>query len=159
MLDSLSHDTFAISEDRPDKQFLSRCCVVSQSDPGSTESLAVAQKLIISTPSSPAVVFVDRSADLRLAARCTVTARFGFSASSSSAPGAVFVHEAVEKAFSAHLVESLRAFLANRDGVKQSQLEDQVPKNRKNRQSQKEATGTEVLFSSASVEVIGVRDR
>ena len=159
LADSLSHDTFAISDRRADEQFLSRCCVVSQSDTGTTNALASAQMTVTSPHSSPAVLFVDRTADLKLAARCTVTARFGFHGSSSCAPNAVLVHEAVERAFSAQLLELLEIFLSIRVGSKDSQPRIQASQKGKGSQQQNGTAEMEVLFSNASVEVVVVRNR
>ena len=141
-----------------DEQFRNRCCVVSQSDSGTNENLALAKTLIRSPPSSPPLVFVDRTADLELAARCSIVARFGFNGSSACAPGAVFVHEAAEKAFSAHLVEFLRVFLTIRDNLKESQSQDKTLGKDKIPES-KEATDMEVLFSNSRVEIVVIRNR
>lgn len=63
------------------------------------------KKLIASPSSAKNVAFVDRSADLKLAARTLIVAKFGFGNTSSYAPDVVFVHEAVAKAFSAYTVD------------------------------------------------------
>lgn len=53
---------------------------------------------------------MDRTADLSLAARSLIVAKFGFGNSSCYAPDVVFVHEAVAKAFSARLVEVAKGY-------------------------------------------------
>ncbi|KEF61803.1 uncharacterized protein A1O9_03373 [Exophiala aquamarina CBS 119918] len=109
--EALSGDTFAISKERPAPSFLRQCAVVLQANEilstqskGSSD-LLWSKKLIASPSSAKNVAFVDRTADLRLAARTLVVAKFGFGNTSAYAPDVIFVHEAVAKAFSTHTVE------------------------------------------------------
>lgn len=118
--EALSGDTFAISKDRPDISFLRQCTIVLQENENlstptkGNSDLLWCRKLITSPSSAKNVAFVDRTADLKLAARTLVMAKFGFGNTSPYAPDVVFVHEAVAKSFSAQTVE-----LANRyfDGL------------------------------------------
>ncbi len=133
--------------------------MVLQSTAVTREYLASAKAMVTSPCSSPAVLFVDRTADLKLAARCTVTARFAFGGSSVCAPVAVLVHEAVEGVFSAHLLEFLKSFLATRDDLKESQLHSQASRKGKPPPPQNGTVETEVLFSDSGVEVVIIRNR
>ena len=159
LFDCLSHDTFAISDRRAEEQILNRCCVVSQSDAVTKACLALARTMVTSPPSSPGVLFVDRTAEVKLAARCIVASRFGFGGSSSCAPSAVLVHEAVEEAFCAYLLEFLKSFSSTQVGSKDSQLRNQALLDNKSSQPQKNAAEMEILFSDASVEVVIIRNR
>ena len=68
LLATLDLDTFAIANERPQSSFLMQCVVVSQSDAVLSESLA-ARKLIASPSSTRTFVFIDRTADVEVAAR------------------------------------------------------------------------------------------
>lgn len=112
----MSGDTFAVSKERPDSSFLRQCTVVLQTDevlstPTKESSDLLRSKKLIASPSSAKnLAFVDRTADLSLAARSLIVAKFGFGNSSCYAPDVVFVHEAVAKAFSARLVEVAKGY-------------------------------------------------
>ena len=107
LLEALDHDTFAVSERLPAAGFLQHCIVVQQvvSDSGVPDNIKTAKALISSPSSALNFAFVDRTADLKLAARCLLDARFSFKGTSSYAPDMVFVHEAVQKELSVNLVQ------------------------------------------------------
>ncbi|KAK0247518.1 hypothetical protein LTR91_024833 [Friedmanniomyces endolithicus] len=102
---TLSKDTFALSDTLPPVSFLQHCFVVQQneSDSATLEKLRSAKKVVRSPSPAPSICFVDRTADLEVAAQSVLEAAFAFEGSSPYAPNVFFVHEAVEKDFSATL--------------------------------------------------------
>lgn len=112
-MESLDHDTFAVSDALPPNEFLEQCVVVQQNgtdtDPSNTISTS-AKRLISSLVSSLNIFFMDRTADLRKASRSVLEANFAFKGTSSFAPAVVFVHEAIQSQFSDFLLQDVQAF-------------------------------------------------
>jgi hypothetical protein len=74
--------------------------IVQQND---EESLPRTPDSIVSSVAARCIAFVDREADIRVAARSIFQARFMFGGKSSYAPDIVFVHEAAVKLFHGHI--------------------------------------------------------
>ncbi|KAK5064921.1 hypothetical protein LTR84_000755 [Exophiala bonariae] len=150
----LSGDTFAVSKERPDSSFLRQCTVVLQTNEVLTTStkagsdLLESKKLIISPSSAKTLVVVDRTADISLAARSLIVAKFGFSNTSAYAPDVVFVHEAVAKTFSTRLVEVARSYF---DGLESNTGSN---KTSKGPGGSKALEGHNVLLSSKQGDII-----
>lgn len=113
LLDSLDHDTFAVSDAVPPNEFLEQSVVVQQNgiDTDLSNTIATSAKRLVSSPSfSLNIFFVDRTADLRIASRSVLEAKFAFKGTSSFAPTIVFVHEAVRSQFSDCLLQDVQTF-------------------------------------------------
>ncbi|MCJ1472608.1 hypothetical protein MMC13_001257 [Lambiella insularis] len=92
--EALDNEAFAFTTSRPD-DFPAKCLVVDQ-----TGTFQKAHSpLVASSPSSRAIAFVDRTADLTIAAREIVAARAAFGGKSPYAPDFVLVNEFVEEDF------------------------------------------------------------
>lgn len=102
---TLSKDTFALSDTLPPASFLQHCLVVQQneSDSATLEKLRSAKNVVGLPSPAPSFCFVDRTADLEVAVQSVLEAAFAFRGSSPYAPNVVFVHEAIERDFSATL--------------------------------------------------------
>ncbi len=98
---TLSKDTFALSDTLPPASFLQHCLVVQQneSDSATLEKLRWAKTVVGLPPPAPSFCFVDRTADLDVAVQSVFEAAFTFRGSSPYAPDVVFLHEAVERDF------------------------------------------------------------
>lgn len=94
---SLSSDTFGIASSRiTDEELLSKAIGVKQN--GSNVRWPQTNELI-SLPQSRAIAVVDRTANVQLAAKELVTARFSFNGTSPYAPDIVLVNEFAKKEF------------------------------------------------------------
>jgi hypothetical protein len=100
LLAGASKDTLAICTSRPASAVLAEFQIVQQSD---EDSLPRTPDSIVSSVAAKCIAFVDREADIRLAARCIFQARFMLGGKSSYAPDIVFVHEAAVKLFQGHI--------------------------------------------------------
>lgn len=69
-----------------------------------------AKRLVSSPVSSSNIFFIDRTADLRIASRSVLEAKFAFKGTSSFAPAVVFVHEAIRSQFSDYLSQDVQSF-------------------------------------------------
>lgn len=108
----------------------------------------------ISSPaSSKSIAFVDRGADIRLAARSIFQARFGFGGRSSYAPDFVFVHEAVARLFRDHLSHLWAHFQGTRGGqsIKASGNSDAS--------AQRPLKGFNTLHAGDSGVILEIKDR
>jgi hypothetical protein len=161
LLGAFDHDIFAISKGRPDDSFMRECILVTQTP---SQSNSVFQKLIYSPENSKDFVFVDRTADLKLAAQCMVAGRFGFNGSSSYSPDAVFIHEAVFTLLLTHLIPVVSSVVGDLNG----NIKVAVPasKNVERRSKQKpsleallELGGVTLLFSGAKGAIVQADDR
>ncbi|KAB8221949.1 Aldehyde/histidinol dehydrogenase [Aspergillus novoparasiticus] len=85
---ALDSDTFAISESRPDAEFLSTTRVLNQQSPD-----RLAPSILESPNTLRTVAVVDRTANLQEAAIDLVLARFAFNGSSPYAPDVVLVNQ------------------------------------------------------------------
>lgn len=92
--EAMDADTFAISEERPDSDFLSKTLVVSQVN---TPSLP--ESSLTSPVTAKTVAVVDGTADIPAAAKSLVAARFAFGGRSTYSPDVVLVQEFAMKAF------------------------------------------------------------
>lgn len=92
--EAMDADTFAISEERPDSDFLSKALVVSQVN---TPSLP--ESSLTSPVTARTVAVVDGTADIPAAAKSLVAARFAFGGRSTYSPDVVLVQEFAMKAF------------------------------------------------------------
>lgn len=162
LLSSLSLDTFGIAKERPDAEFLRQCTVVLQTDEVLNSSSQAASDLhsskgLIRSPSSAwNFAFVDRGANLKLAAKSLIVAKFGFGNSSSYSPYVVFVHEAVAKSFSAMLVDHANSSFGGLSSFTQGQRASSTEKDIASLTSTK---GTKVLLSGQRGAIIDVFDR
>lgn len=146
----MSNDTFAISTTRPDTAFLAECQIVSQTDLVLGTS---APRTVFSPPAARCFAFVDREADVQLAARNIVHARCGFGARSLYAPEIVFVHEAVLKLFKYYLEQ---VWTARRP---QKQADARKLPGKSEISSRSSPDGLINLLSGPGCEVIEVQDR
>jgi hypothetical protein len=100
LLAGASKDTLAICTSRPALGVLAEFQIVQQNE---EESLPRTPDSVVSLASAKCIAFVDRDADIRVAARSIFQARFMFGGKSSYAPDIVFVHEAAVKLFQGHI--------------------------------------------------------
>jgi hypothetical protein len=99
---ALDYDIFLATRDQVTDETLNyRHLTVLQN--GSTEAPLATH--IVSDPSTRTIAIVERDADLKLAARELVRARFALRGRSPYAPDLVFVNEWVKKSFLAAVVE------------------------------------------------------
>jgi hypothetical protein len=156
---SLGGDTFAVSKERPDSSFLRQCTVVLQTSEilststKESSDLLESKKLITSPSSAKTLAFVDRTADISLAARSLIVAKFGFSNTSAYAPELVYVHEAVARTFSTRLVEVARSYF---DGLESNTGNF---KTSKGLGGSKALDGHNVLLSSKRGDIIDLNQR
>lgn len=96
---------------------------------------------------------MDRAADLSLAARSLIVAKFSFGNSSAYAPDVVFVHEAVIQTFSSRLVEVARSYF---DRLESNPVDQKISKGLG---GSKQIGPHKVLFSSRRGDVIALGER
>lgn len=161
LTNALDHDTFAISKDLPDDSFMRLCTVVTQT---SSQSNIVFQKLISSPQNPNNFVFVDRTADLKLAAKSMVAGRFGFNGTSSYSPNVVFVHEAVLALLTAYLIPAASNALGRLKGdfTTTAPVDGSVerrPKEKSSIEALIRLSGVTLLFSSSKGAIIQTDDR
>lgn len=115
---ALHPDTFAVATSPlRDQSVLDSAIFVDQS---SSEKWPAANHLA-SSPCSQTLAVVDRTADLRLAAKELTTARFAFGGSSPYAPDVVLVNEFVKEEFLQALIEEAEVTaLSNADAKPKS---------------------------------------
>ncbi|KAJ9653753.1 hypothetical protein H2198_007100 [Neophaeococcomyces mojaviensis] len=110
LLDALSPQTFAVVEQWPfDEEFKGKYCIELN---GRETQSAVTTSKQMRTHSNRVAVVVDRSADIKAAARECVKARFGFGGQSAYAPDIVLVNEFSAQSFCTAAAESALQYLS-----------------------------------------------
>lgn len=102
LIESLDRTAFVITNTRPPSALLTRCLIVDQT--GSMSPL-MGKRVLRSQPQSWTVAIVDRTANLKLAAKEVLCSRTFFSGKGSYAPNCIIVNEFVEHNFIGLLCE------------------------------------------------------
>ncbi|PSN64645.1 hypothetical protein BS50DRAFT_557292 [Corynespora cassiicola Philippines] len=121
---SLDQDAFGIVESRAPEVFLSKCAVVDQRPDGSNSKIPA--QILLYSPKSRNVALVDRTCDIRLAAREIVTSRLAYNGASRYSVDLVLVNEFVAARFQSALIEELQHAQSNIAAKKSSSLAKKV---------------------------------
>jgi hypothetical protein len=115
--EALDKSDFAFVSRRAEPGFLARCLVVDQL--GQLGPACNMPNTIVSRPNARALAIVDRTGDIKLAAKEVVASRLAFGGRSHCAVDRVFVNEFVAEEFLATVVHELsnyeKARLSNND--------------------------------------------
>ncbi|KAI9732765.1 MAG: hypothetical protein M1834_003703 [Cirrosporium novae-zelandiae] len=111
---ALDNDTFLITTTSSAPSPLPSCILVHQPATPPTSQQAI--QYVTPSPLPPVLAIVDRTANLSIAAKALVTARFGFNGKSSYAPDVVLVDEGVRGGFVDAVVREAGRLLAEKRG-------------------------------------------
>ncbi|KAF3384695.1 hypothetical protein F1880_002082 [Penicillium rolfsii] len=95
--ESLDKEVFAVVSERAPSDFLAKCLVVDQL--GRLDASENFRGRVVSVPTARAIALVDRTAEVKLAAREVVASRLAFGGKSHCAVDQVFVNEFVADEF------------------------------------------------------------
>jgi aldehyde dehydrogenase (NAD+) len=112
LIEALESDTFTVVSSDPSSQSSSACVQVFQE-----EYVGHPTHSQLVSPRSKVIAIVDRTADLALAAKQLVTARFAFGGTSPYAPDVVLVNEFIKTEFLEHVLKYSIRFLAGSSGL------------------------------------------
>lgn len=107
-MQALDNETYAVVGVRAPAAFLAKCVVVDQMQQLSPSIVTIGR--IVSSPKSLTLAVVDRTADVKLAARELVASRLGFGGKSPYAIDQVFVNEFVAEIFMDAVAQELPIF-------------------------------------------------
>ncbi|KAJ9603049.1 hypothetical protein H2200_012344 [Cladophialophora chaetospira] len=104
--EALDADIFAISDNRPPEPFLSQCHVVTQVEEQS-RPISTSASSLTSRPSATTVAIIDRTADIKAAAKSIALGTHLFQGRSHYAPDILFISEWVANEVLVHLVREV----------------------------------------------------
>lgn len=145
LVDTLDADIFSVSDTRPPDDFLSRCFVLDQtkisSDARDREDGQIAPAGV--------VAIVDRTANIKDAARDIGMARLSFGGGATYAPDRVLVDEFVAEDFLSHITQAVTAPLLGVSKARRSAQNEQVAN----------SAGMKTVVSGANGAIVEVIDR
>lgn len=155
---ALDSDIFTISNERPAKDFLSRCNIVAQAEEADFEGREGGITLL-SSPSATTVAVVDRTADTVEAARAIGKSKRSFGGQSHYAPDIVLVNDFVADEFITSLVRDVLASKPKIDALptnSPSRLELEAQKSLKEVEAR---SGLRVIVSGPGGSIVDIVDR
>lgn len=145
--EALDDDTFCISNTTVQEP---TGCIVDQT---STESQPTLNQLS-SKASSRTIAIVDRAADVELAAKTIINARFSFQGNSAYSPDLVIVNDFVKAKFTEACIQ-----YASKFHTKKASRRQQVPSQTKKAFKEAEEKGQVSVFGSNDFVLADVRER
>ncbi|KAJ5992340.1 aldehyde dehydrogenase PutA [Penicillium sp. IBT 35674x] len=144
LVDAFDQDIFAISEQRPDDEFLSRTVVINQQASFSASSV-----------DPRAIAVVDRTANISQAADALASARFRFGGRSPYAPDIVLVHEFILKDFVESVTRASWSHCAveNKRSIAAHSLDESLLKETEH------VSEARIVVSSSNWGIVEVQDR
>lgn len=152
---ALDADSFAVSEERPDKTFLSNTIMILQND-GDSEHIP--GRRLMSPMTKRTAAIVDRTANLDHAAHALVEARFAFGGRSPYSPDVVFVHEFGMKSFVEAVIQHSSKYLSGQNGQAR-QIATARPTRHSSLETARKDPCSRVLVSGSTWGVVEVNDR
>lgn len=145
LVEAFDQDIFAISEERPDDEFLSRTVVINQQQ---TDFSA-------SSVDGRAIAVVDRTANISQAAEALASARFRFGGHSPYAPDIVLVHEFILKEF----IESVTRASWSHCAVESNKSIASQSSDRSLLKDIENVSGARIVVSGSNWGIVEVKDR
>jgi hypothetical protein len=144
LVEAFDQDIFAISEQRPDDEFLSRTVVINQQANFSASSVDLR-----------AIAVIDRTANISQAAKALASARFRFGGQSPYAPDIVLVHEFILKDFIESVTRESWSHCAveSKESIAKHSLDKSLLKEIEH------VPGTRIVISGSNWGIIEVQDR
>jgi hypothetical protein len=152
--EALDIDTFYISNTAlQESSILASAFLVDQSSNTTIPTL----NQLSSNPSIRTIAVVDRAADIELAAKSIVGARFGFQGASPYSPDLVIVNDFIKSEFMEACIQFTSKFYASNTGSKRR--ETQRDSSTKKAFKDAEARGQVSIFGSSNFVLADVQDR
>ncbi|KAJ5536251.1 aldehyde dehydrogenase PutA [Penicillium frequentans] len=144
LVEAFDQDIFAISEQRPDDEFLSQTVVINQQANFSASSV-----------DPKAIAVVDRTANISQAAEALASARFGFGGRSPYAPDIVLVHGFILEDF----IESVTRASWSHCAVESKRSIAENPSDRSLLKETERVSGSRIVVSGSDWGIVEVQDR